>query len=467
MTIRLALFVGSLAVVLSLASPVESQQEVTVGKVKEVRVTLEDCVRLALSRNSSIVQGKLTRDFEDSGVDVARNAFLPRLSTNWGISRAINGPREGQFIDESTGLLTTTVGESQTSGSQSIGGSLNMTVFDASDFAALSASKNGLRASEMDLENSQQNVVFQAKQSYFELLKSISLLEVQQEQLRVSEESLRRAETLNEIGSSPISEVFGARAALERDRVTLITRENDVEIDRLNLGFTLGLETNARIVPVEGDFAPDSLYVVPDDGESRATQHPSLLSDRYLMLEAKDNLRATQLGVRMPTLSMSARYSWDLGRDEDFRGVEDLFLKNYRYVVSVNVNLPVFNGLSTATSVRRQKILYLRSLEQYKQSRRQRSLDIQRSVLNIERLRRNIKASEAAVKAAEQEFRLQDEAYNFGAGTFLQRQTAQVNLFNQRSTLVRATYDLQIEKANHERLIGTGVDPNTLIDSVE
>ena len=46
-----------------------------------------------------------------------------------------------------------------------------------------------------------------------------------------------------------------------------------------------------------------------------------------------------------------------------------------------------------------------------------------------------------------------------GAGTFLQRQQAQVNLFDQRSTLVQAKYDLQIEKALYERLVGTALDP--------
>lgn len=443
------------------------QDSMAVGTLKELRLSLKDCVDLALDQNTQISQGKFTRDFEDSGIDLARNAFLPRLSSSWGTSRTINGPREGQFIDESTGLLTTTVGESRASGNQSVGGTLNMSVFDASDFASLSASKNSYRASSLILENTKQNVMFQVKQGYFELLKSMSLLEVQQEQLRVSEENLRRSETLNEIGSSPISEVFGARAQLERDRVLLITRENNVELARLDLGFTIGFGTNVRIIPTEDEFDQDWETTDLQTALGQSVQHPALMADRYQMLEAKDNLRATQLGVRMPTLSMTARYSWDLGRDEEFRGIEDLFLKNYRYVVSFNVNLPIFNNLSTATSVRRQKILYMRSLEQYDEAKRQRALNVERSLLNIERLKRNIQASEAAVTSAEQEFRLQDEAYNFGAGTFLQRQTAQVNLFNQRSTLVRATYDLQIEKANYDRLVGTHVDSKALRDEID
>ena len=449
----------TIAVIWVLAMAVaHAQEEMGVGDRRELRLSLSECVDLALGQNTQIVQGKYTRDLEDSSIDIARNRFLPRLSTSWGLSRSINGPREGQFLDES-GLVTTSVGESQTSGNQSVGGSLNMDVFDASDFANLSASKNRYRAASMDLQSSRQDVVYQVKQEYFELLKSMSLLEVQQEELRVSEESLRRSETLNEIGSSPISEVFGARADLERNRVLLITAENNVELNRMDLAFTIGFGTNVHIMPSETEFSQD--WSLPDleTSLSRSVRHPSLLANRYQMLGAKDDLRSTQLGVRMPTVSMNARYSWDLGRDENFRGVEDLFLKNYRYVVGLSVNLPIFNGLNTATNVRRQRVTYLRSLEQYEQSRRQRALDIKRALLNVERLRRNIQASEAAVTAALQDFRLQDEAYNFGAGTFLQRQQAQVNLFDQRSTLVQAKYDLQIEKALYERLVGTELDP--------
>ena len=56
--------------------------------------------------------------------------------------------------------------------------------------------------------------------------------------------------------------------------------------------------------------------------------------------------------------------------------------------------------------------------------------------------------------AQEQDFRLQDEAYNFGAGTFLQRQQAQLNLFNARAQLVGVRYDYQIQIASLEQLIG-------------
>ena len=67
------------------------------------------------------------------------------------------------------------------------------------------------------------------------------LLEVQREQVDVSQEELRRQETLYEIGSARLSNALSARSQLQRDKVSLISRENTAAIARSNLSFVLGL----------------------------------------------------------------------------------------------------------------------------------------------------------------------------------------------------------------------------------
>jgi outer membrane protein TolC len=345
------------------------------------------------------------------------------------------------------------VGESTTSGGKNVSGSLNVSIFRASDFANLSATKHANRAAEHDLAASEDLVEFEVKRAYYSLLQTMSLLEVQEEQVRVSEESLRRAETLNEIGSSPISEVFSAKADLERNRATLILRENAVEIARSDLSFTLGMTADVRIIPNEVDIVVEPAGLSFQKALELASERPGLIADQHAMYRAKDNLRATRYSLYAPSLSLSGSYNWNLSDDDNFSGVEDLFLRNYSYRVGVNVSIPVFN-MRTTTNVKRQKIQYLQQFETYEQSKRQLGLDLRRALLRIEQFRRSIEANEASVIAQEQDFRLQDEAYNFGAGTFLQRQQAQLNLFNARATLVGVRYDYQIQVATLEQLIG-------------
>jgi outer membrane protein len=280
-------------------------------------------------------------------------------------------------------------------------------------------------------------------------------LELAKEQVSVSEETLRRENTLYEIGSSTISFVFGAESQLARFRVELIARENDVATARSLLAFSLGLSPDVNIYPTEKTFSVLPPPITYQESLRRALKgNPEILAQKHRMLASRDQLRATKYSVRFPSISGSARYGWQLNRGESFAGVEDLFVKNYSYSASINVSLPIFNRLNTINEIKIQKLEYLRSREQHDQAKRQREMDIKLSFLNLERLRQSIAANEAAVKAAEEVFRLEGQRYNLGGGTFLERQTAQFQLFTAQNQLVQARFQYQIELAQLEQHVG-------------
>ena len=421
---------------------------------KEMQLSLAECVELAIANNSTIVQQKYAVLLAEGTLGTRRNAFLPSANLSWNPSRSITGPREGSILDQTTGLIVTSLGESRVSGSQRVSSSISVPVYDASLLANLSASKHDLRSAELNLDNSRQTVIFQARQAYFSLLQAIKLLEVQQEQVRVSEETLRRSEILNEIGSSPIADVLSVRATLASARATLIQRENNVEIRRSDLSFALGLGTDVRIVPTETEFSVGTLSMNFEEALSRALEgHPNIVRQKYAMFADRASLSGSERNLRHPTVRLSGNYSWNLSTDEVFQGVEDLFLKNYSYSVSLNVTLPIFN-MQNQNAVKNQKIQYLRTLEQYDQSRRQVAQDLQQSFLTLEQLRRSFAAGEAEVEAQEKFFELADESYKVGAGTFLQRLQAQRDLFNARNSLVQTIYNYQIEVSRLEQRLG-------------
>ncbi|MDA0746018.1 MAG: TolC family protein [bacterium] len=426
------------------------------SSASEMHLSISECIDMALNNNSQVIQSQYTREIADAQVGNNKRVFFPTISSNYGINRSITGPRAGSTIDPATGqVITTTVGGNRVSGAQSVGASMSIPIYDRSDFANLSASKKGAKAAEQDLNNTQKSIVFQVKQRYFQLLQQTRLLDVQREQVSVSEESFRRNETLYEIGSSAISEMYSAKSQLERDRATLITRENDVAIARSNLGFVMGLDADVQITPAETEFEVTPLPLAYEDALDRALQnHPELVARQFRMQQSKDQLNSTRYSAYYPTINGSARYSWNLGKDEKFSGLNDLFDKNYSYTVNANISIPVFNGPSARNNIKIRKLQYLQSQSQLNQARREKALEVKQAFLNIERLRRSIEANRAAVQASEEDFKLQDQRYTLGGGTFLERQQAQLNLFNARNQLVQAQYNYQIELAGLEQAIG-------------
>ncbi|MGA1198374.1 MAG: TolC family protein, partial [Candidatus Latescibacterota bacterium] len=223
----------------------------------EMRLTLAECIDVALSNNLTLEQGKYTVALSEVSVDQQRNRFLPSSSSfNWSSSRNVRGPSERSVLDETTGQILNLVGDESISGGQSVSiGGFSIPLYDGNVIASLSASKKRLQQQQITQIGTRFDVIFSVKQNYFQVLQAMKLLEVQQERVRVSEESLRRSETLYEIGSAAILQVANAKAQLASEKATLIQRENDVLIRRSNLGFALGLGTDVDVIPAEEEFA--------------------------------------------------------------------------------------------------------------------------------------------------------------------------------------------------------------------
>ena len=420
-----------------------------------LELSMDDCIAIALEQSAQVVQGRFNVESAAIQVENARNVFLPTMSASYGMSRSLSGPRQGSFVDPATGEITSTLGESTTSGSQSLGASFGMDLYNPSNWVGLASSKLARKAAEMDLDASQQQVVFAVKQGYFSLLQAIELLAVQAEQVAVSEEDLRRAETLFEIRSVPLSDVLTSRATLASARATMIDRENSVELARADLAFAIGLQVDVRIEPRSADFTVVPLTLSYEDALAAAlARRPDLRAQKFSMLQAREDLRGTRYELLHPTVSMSTGYSWQLSANEEFQGPEDLFLKNYGYSLRLSLSLPVFNRFSTQNSIKSQKLSYRQSMEDLEQAKRQVALDIRQAFLNIELYRRSIEANQIAVSAAEESYKLAQERYALGTGTQLERLQAQSSLFAARSDLVQAQFNYHIQLAQLDQAMG-------------
>ena len=417
-------------------------------------LTLQECVETALKNNPDIVGAQYGVDIQDMAVQTVKGRLLPTITSGYSLSKAISGPTSGQFLDPVTGQIITSLGRSTVSGSHGVSASLRMPVYDAGTLADISASREGLRASEQDLRNVRLRTVTNVKRQFFEVLQAEKLLQLNLESVHTAEESLRRAQTMYEIGSAPLSDVLSARSNLETRKVDVIGQENAVDIARSNLAFTLGIDVGQPIQLKEGELSSEPLDLTPEQALARAiASRPDLKAQKARLEQSRRRLEITKAGIRKPSVSLNAGYSWST-RGDPFRGPEDLFLQNYNYSFGMSVSMTVFNGMSTENAVRQNRLQVLQGLEDIRQAERQASLQVKQAMLSLDRFRKQIEAQKEAVKAAEEDFRFAEERYNFGAGTILERLEAQERLFTSRNQYINAIYEFQKELANLEEAVG-------------
>ncbi|MEP7169497.1 MAG: TolC family protein, partial [Bacteroidota bacterium] len=119
----------------------------------------------------------------------------------------------------------------------------------------------------------------------------------------------------------------------------------------------------------------------------------------------------------------------------------DQFDNNFYKSVGVSLNIPIFNGLSARSSVKRSKLNYESAKYSAELTRSTLYKSIQQAYSDAVAALNKYKASEKSVDALTQSFNYTEKKFNAGLITSLDFLTARNNLTLSESNLLQAKYD--------------------------
>jgi outer membrane protein TolC len=444
-------------------------------------LNLQECIDIALRNNSSVRNAE--RQMQLAGVDVmtARAAILPQVNTSFYSGKFQRGDQQTVDIvpiDWETvpapvlaRNLVDTIGVFPLRGAptayarqeytidgfkvNSNSARLNVawTPFDfGQSWYNIRAANASEDASQKSYESTQQSTIFQVQQRYFEHLKSLRLLEVQQEAVKSNEEQLKRTESMYEIGSVAQGDVFKQRTVLGNSRISLIRQENAVANTQALLNVALARDPHAElnILDVEDSSERDD-YKLEQVLQVALEKNPGLKSLEKSMRSADLAVKAAKLNY-LPSVTLSASYD---RQNPVFNQVYSGFKQNYNLSYGVSVSFNLFNGFSDQALVERQGLSYHIARENLADRERNLRLEVEQALLDLQAAKEITAINEDNLKSAEEDLRLAQERYRVGAGTLLDIITAQVNVTNAKATLVNAKYDMMIARAQLKAAMGT------------
>ena len=429
-------------------------------------LTLEECIGRALRQNVDVLVAEQSLRRSEADVKSARANRLPSAdATLFGYVRSRTGPSV-RIQENPTGEVDPETGqrifqEEKTSipgidrNSYSVSASVSQTIYDAGRRTnAHRSAQHGLQGAENSFQGRRSEVVATVKRRYYDLLKAMELVEVQEESVKLSEKQLENARVRLEVGSGTEVDVLRLQVALENAQAQLINGQHGVILGQAQLNHVIGEEVGARLEVAQLKEVEPEIVAVPDSllglvGRA-AERNPFLKSLRQSTVAAEYDLQVAR-GAWYPRLAGSLSYSRN---NEVFDRVYQDLDQNYRLNIGVSMTYNVFDGGVRQASIDRSRVAVETARMNVRQQQRDIALAVETTYLELIRLEKLLRLGERTVRLAEEDLRLAEERYRVGKGRLLETLDAQVGFTEARSNLVRTRYDLKIAEADLERLVG-------------
>ena len=398
--------------------------------------TLRECVEYALENNISVKQSEL--DLENAKLNKmdAIGNLLPTLNgnasytTNTGAS--IN-PTTNQFENETFSSFTT-------------GASSSLTLFDGlRNIRQLQRAKLSRLASQYQLEKMESDIALAVANSYLQVLLNKANLEAIKSQNEVSQEQLERTQNLVDAGTLPQGDLLEIKATIANEIQQIVVAENNIQISLISLAQLLLIEDyetfqivdeGYEVISTEiADLAPQEII-----RNAQSSRPEVKIAEKNVELAEKDVEIAR--GSYYPTLSAFFNYNTRYS-DNDFlnRNFTDQLWQNDGLGYGFRLNVPIFNGLSVRTNVKRNKINLQRTEYQLEQAKLDLESNVYQAYVDAKGAAKSYEAALSALESQELAFEYATDRYEVGLTNAFDFSQSKQRFDNAKINVNQAKYD--------------------------
>ncbi|MBT5874088.1 MAG: TolC family protein [Candidatus Latescibacteria bacterium] len=427
----------------------DNEQSASVGD----RLTLEQCIQIALQRNTQILISQGNVIVSEAQAYGSMTNVLPRINVSlMNTSKSYLAPRD-VFLQDGTFFGTR---PSSSTTNVSTGINLNQTIYNGGQsWNIIKQARQNVKNSNMGVDNTRNLVIGNVRNQYINLLRTIRLKEVTEEQLKLNEEQLRRSQSMYEIGSVAKVDVLQARATIGNTRIAIYNQETQVRQAKASLNTALGRNINQSVEIVDV-LDPDQVSLPPapmsvEDAVAVAmSENPALKQQNGFTTSQRMAVRINK-GALWPTVTGSIGYNRNA---QQFGDVYGEFGRNWRWSFGLNVSLSFLNGTQTLANIQAAQASLVNAEVSLENVRLNTGLAVKQALLSMEAAREVTQLSSENILAAEESMRLAQERYRVGSGTQLDVFTAQLSVFQAKANLVSAQYDYKIAEASLNQQMG-------------
>ena len=432
-------------------------------------ITIEQAIEKTLANNLQVKQSQLSESLSDENLKQSKNALLPTLNGNGGYN--INF---GRSVDPSTNQFN-----SQKFSSFNGGVSTGIDIFNGfQKINQIRQNKLLLDADKTNTEKVKNDLILQVVTSYLQILYNKDFLTAAEQQLAVAKQQLTREQELLDVGNKTLADLSQAKSQLATAELNVTNATNDLTISYITLAQLMDIPSATVYsvsAPVLQSFNKPSSDYNPEEVYSSAMKSNPDIKLAALRTEASKAGINIAKGNYYPTLSFGAglNTNYSSGRDRVLNTIQNGFREigrtqntneavltpdftaltetyrfndqlrdNFGQYVGVSLRVPIFNGFSARSTVRRARINYLQNQTQEQLVHNNLNKVIYQAVADLKAAGSRFTSTTNTFLAQKDAFNVIEQRYAVGLVNSLDYSTSQTNLNKAEIDMIQAKYDL-------------------------
>ncbi|MDO8586400.1 MAG: TolC family protein [Armatimonadota bacterium] len=415
-------------------------------------VTLREAINTALSNNKVIAGARERYLRSRAQVRERRAAGLPQLGAQ--AQQLWTGPVPTFTVGPPGAEQTVSIGSPKTT----TGAVTLSQILDLNRRVSLATgiSELGSRIQNLNLARTEQQVIFDVQNAYYNVLRAQAKLDVAESSVNTALERLRVTRAHFEVGTLPKFDVTRAEVDVANDQQTLISATSAVDQRKAVLRNAMGTDPTAPIEVEQVTVPAQPLDVKIEQGVATAIERrPEVAAAEANVLLGRKSVSFAR-GERIPALSANAGYNYN-GEATAFRP------DKFTWIVTVNASLPIFEGGAIKARVDEAKSDVGAAQAALDQAKLDVGLDVKSAVLNVNESYQRVQTAAQNVAQAEEALRLAQVRYEAGISLQVEVSDAETALTQARTNMVSATYDYATALASYRRATATQPEFETAV----
>ncbi len=402
-------------------------------------VTLEDCIKLAITHNPLIMSAISNAEIYKSRVGQAWSNYFPTFSA--GISYSRNdmfmtmGGEMAKFIPQKYNMFYVPTL------------SANMLLFDfgktksKADYA-----KRTFESSRYDAETSIENVIYNVKVAYYNMIFAKIQQTVYEDTVKDYELQLKQARAYYEIGKKAKIDVTYAEYNLGKAQLNLIKVKNTRELAAVQLANAVGIPELAGVVLKDGLNSKEYQVNFADLIQKAQEARPSLLS-------AKKKVDAAEMSVRNAKRAFTPNISAFGSYDHGGRQINS----DSGYSVGVQLQYSGINLMYLKKIVDEATATYKKYVADYEKAKQNVYLEVKSAYINLMNSHDGIAVAKLALQQAKEQQYQAFRRYQVGLGDAIEFKDSENTYLNAQLDYYNTLLQYNVHAAELERVIGAPI----------